>query len=66
IVCALELKPAWPEAGYLLARMCDYAAGAAFRPAMGLSPQALEALKMGTQPYERDREAVRAGGPEER
>jgi len=41
IVCALQLNPAWPEARYLLSRLCAHIAGAEFRPEYGLSDQAL-------------------------
>ena len=48
ILSALELDQSWPEARYLLAQMCAYATGRAFRPEMELSDEFVEGLMSGT------------------
>ncbi|MBI4026440.1 MAG: hypothetical protein HY360_15755 [Verrucomicrobia bacterium] len=44
ILCALDLNPAFPEARYLLCRICEYATGAGFLPAQDLSHAALDRI----------------------
>jgi hypothetical protein len=44
ILCALNLDQSLAEGRYLLARICDYAAGEVVHPAVELSPQALARL----------------------
>ena len=46
IVCALGLNHQWPEARYLLARVCEYAAGDAFWPEMTLTEEAVAGLRV--------------------
>jgi hypothetical protein len=49
ILSALELNQSWPEARYLLAQMCAYATGRAFRPELELSEATLARLATETQ-----------------
>lgn len=44
IVSALDLNPSYPEARYLLSRICHYAASAEFAPQLELSEDALARL----------------------
>jgi hypothetical protein len=48
ILCALHLDQSWPEARYLLAQMCYYAAGP-LAPATPLSEEAVAAIMGGTE-----------------
>jgi len=47
IISALELDQAWPEARWLLAAMCGYAASDAFAPQVMLGDDALAAIRDG-------------------
>jgi hypothetical protein len=42
VLCALDLNPSWPEARYLLARLCAQAEKREFRPATQFPPAGLE------------------------
>ena len=48
ILCALDLNQAWPEARYLLASMCRYAASDAFAPSLALSDAHIAAIAEAT------------------
>ena len=48
VISALTLDPAWPEARYMLAAICRYAAGESFAPPVTLSDEAIAALRAGS------------------
>lgn len=49
IVCALDLNPSWPEARFLLSRLCEYALALEKPPREEISPVGLARIMTATQ-----------------